>query len=95
MIAACHLEAAAHIRILAGLYILHPRAVDADRHLVLGFARHAAGVAANALALIDQEAVIGHGRLKGAETPDDYTGLGGATAFMMALAKSWGDTPGD
>jgi hypothetical protein len=42
--------------------VLNPRAIDADRHFVFAFARHGAGMAADALAVVDQEAKRGHRR---------------------------------
>ena len=40
------------------LDVLDPSPVHAHRHLVFGFARHRAGVASDALAVIDYEAVF-------------------------------------
>jgi hypothetical protein len=58
MIAARDLKYAAGVGENAFLHVLDPGAVHADRHLVLGFARHRAGVASDALAVIDYEAVF-------------------------------------
>jgi len=85
VITTCHLEAATHIWVRARLDILDPRAIHAERHLVLGLARGRAGVTSDALALVDEKAVICHG----------YAACGGVTAFMMAVVKSVGVTPGD
>jgi hypothetical protein len=40
------------------LYVFHPRAVYADRHFVLGLARYRACMAADTLAVVDDEAVV-------------------------------------
>ena len=45
------------------LDILDPGAIDADRHLVFAFAGNRAGVAANALAIVNQKAKGRHGEL--------------------------------
>ena len=58
MIAARDLKYAARVREDALLDVLDPGPVHAHRHLVLGFARHRAGVASDALAVIDYEAVF-------------------------------------
>ena len=44
----------------AGLDVLDPGAVDADRYVVFALARHGAGVAADAVARIEHEAEPGH-----------------------------------
>ena len=58
MIAARHLKAAAHIGIRARLDILDPRAIHAQRHLILGLARGCTCVTSDALALVDEKSVI-------------------------------------
>ena len=58
MVAARDLKYAARVGVDAFLDILHPGTVHAHRHLVLGFARHRAGVTPDALAVIDYEAVF-------------------------------------
>ena len=58
MVAACDLKYPARVGESAFLDILNPGPVHAHRHLVLGFARHRAGVASDALAVIDYEAVF-------------------------------------
>ena len=58
MITAGYLEMTAHIGESAGLDILHPGAVDSQRHFVFTFAGGGAGVAANAFTIVDDEAVI-------------------------------------
>jgi len=58
MIAARHLKASAHIGIRARFDILDPRAIHAKRHLILGFARGAARVTSDALALVNQKSII-------------------------------------
>jgi hypothetical protein len=40
----------------------------------------------DALGLVDQKSIIGH---------ESYAGSGGVTAFMIAVVKSVGVTPGD
>jgi hypothetical protein len=58
MIAACDLKYPARVGEDAFLDVLDPGPVHAHRHLVLGLACHRAGVASNALAVIDYEAVF-------------------------------------
>jgi hypothetical protein len=58
MVAAGDLKYAARIGEHALLHVLYPSPVHAHRHLVLGFARHRAGVTTDALAVIDYEAVF-------------------------------------
>ena len=62
VVAARHLEMAADVGIDAGLHVLDPGAVDAQRHLVLRLARGRAGMAADAFAVVDDEAVVHGGR---------------------------------
>ena len=57
VVAAHHAEVAPGVREHALLDVLHPRAVHPQRDLVLLLAGHRAGVTADALALIDDEAV--------------------------------------
>src|SRR5262249_53572084 len=57
VIAAQHREIAPRVRERAALDVLHPRAKRAEGHPILFLARHRAGVAADALALVDHEAV--------------------------------------
>jgi hypothetical protein len=47
----------------AGLYILHPRAVNPKWNFILRLAGSTACVATDALPLIDEEAVVCHGQL--------------------------------
>jgi len=58
MVAARDLKYAARVWESAFLDIFDPGPVHANRHLVLGFARHCAGVTSDALAVIDYEAVF-------------------------------------
>jgi len=58
MIAARHLKHAARIRKDSLLNILDPGPIDAHRHLVLCLASDGAGVASDALAVIDYETVF-------------------------------------
>ena len=58
MVAARDLKYAARVREHAFLDVLDPGPVHTQRHLVLGFARHRAGVTTDALAVIDYEAVF-------------------------------------
>ena len=58
MIASRYLKNAAGVGKNTFLHVLHPGPVHAYRHLVLGFARHGAGVTSDALAVIDYEAVF-------------------------------------
>ncbi len=65
VVAARDEEVASRVGELALLDVLHPRSVDADGHVVLGFAGDRAGVAADALALVDDEAILHVGILPG------------------------------
>jgi hypothetical protein len=58
MVTARDLKNAARIGKEALLDVLHPGAIHAYGDVVLGFARHGAGVAADAFAVIDYEAVF-------------------------------------
>ena len=58
MIAARDLKNATCIRIRALLDILHPRAIDAQRNMIFGFARDGAGMAANTFAVINDKPVF-------------------------------------
>ena len=58
MIAARDLKYAARVGENAFLDILDPGPVHAHRYLVLGLACHRAGVASDALAVVDYEAVF-------------------------------------
>ena len=53
-------EQAASVRIDTFLDVLDPGAVHTQRHVVLGLTRHGAGMTADALAVINDEAVV-HG----------------------------------
>ena len=67
MVAARDLKYAARVREDAFLDILDPGPIDAHRHLVLCLASDGAGVASDALAVIDYEAVF-HRRKSRPET---------------------------
>ena len=58
MVATRDLKYAAGVGEHAFFHVLDPSPVHAYRHLVLGFARHGAGVTSDALAVIDYEAVF-------------------------------------
>jgi hypothetical protein len=58
MVTARDLKYASGVGENAFLNVLDPCPVDAHRNLVLGFARHGAGVASDAFAVIDYEAVF-------------------------------------
>lgn len=60
MVAACYLEVSSDIRKDAGLDRLHPSSVDAERNLILTFARCGAGVAPDAGLIVYDEAEV-HG----------------------------------
>jgi hypothetical protein len=60
VIAAHHREQAAIVGKSALLDVFDPRAVNADGNLMLAFASDGAGMATNALAVIDHEAVGRH-----------------------------------
>src|SRR6185369_5816842 len=57
VIAAHHRKITPRVGILALLYVLHPRAEGADGDLMLGFAGDGAGMAADALAVVNQKAI--------------------------------------
>ena len=58
VIAARNLKAAAHIRVRTRLNIFDPSAVHAKRYLVLRLARSRTGMTSDALALVNEKAVI-------------------------------------
>lgn len=58
MITARDLENSPRIRKFPLFDVLHPSTVHSQWNLILGFARDCAGVAADALAIIDNEAVF-------------------------------------
>jgi hypothetical protein len=60
MIATIDEKIATRVRELAFFDVLHPRSVHANGNIVFGFARHGAGMAANALALVDDKGVFRH-----------------------------------
>jgi hypothetical protein len=55
MIAAHDRKQAARVGKFALFDVLHPGAIDPDRHVVLGFAGDGTGMAADAFAIIDDE----------------------------------------
>ena len=57
MIAARDLKYAAGVGENAFFYVLDPGPVHAHRHLILGLARHRAGVTSDAGALVDRESI--------------------------------------
>jgi hypothetical protein len=58
MIAAGDLKDAAGAGVFAFFHILDPSAIDGERNMVLGFARHGTCVATDALAVVNDEAVF-------------------------------------
>ena len=60
MIAAVDEKIAPRIGKLTFLDVLDPRSIHADGYVMFGLARHRAGVAADALALVDHEGVFRH-----------------------------------
>lgn len=58
MVAAGYLKMPARIGIGACFYVLHPGAIDAQGNFILALAGGGTGVATNALAVINDEAVI-------------------------------------
>ncbi len=58
MIATSDLKNATGIGIRALFYIFHPSAIHAEGDVVFGFARDSAGMAADAVAVIDNESVF-------------------------------------
>ena len=63
MVAAHHAEQPSRIRKTAFLDVLDPRAIDADRHLVLSLAGDGAGVTADAFAVVDDKSEIHSGKI--------------------------------
>ena len=57
MVAARNLKDAPRVGKLALLHVLHPGAIDGQRHMIFGLARYGTGVAADALAVINDESV--------------------------------------
>ena len=60
MIAAIDEKITARVGELAFFDVFHPGAIHADRDIVFGFARYGAGMAADALALVDDKGVFRH-----------------------------------
>jgi len=60
VIAAIDKKIAARVGELTFFDVLDPCAIDADGHVVLGFACHGACMAANTLALVDYEGIFRH-----------------------------------
>jgi hypothetical protein len=60
MVAAHHREQPPVVRKRSFLDVLHPRPIDADRHLVLALARNSARMTSNALPVIDDESKRRH-----------------------------------
>lgn len=58
MIAAKHREGAAGIGKAALLDILHPGAIHAERHLILGFTRYGACMTSDTLSCIDDKTIV-------------------------------------
>ena len=58
MVASHHREEPLRVRPATLLDVLDPGAIHSERHIMLGLARHGAGVAANALVLVDDESVL-------------------------------------
>jgi hypothetical protein len=63
VVAACHLKMAASIGKRAFFDVFNPGAIDPQRNLIFGFAGRAAGVTANAGAIIYNKAIIHAGLL--------------------------------
>jgi len=76
MIAAGDLKNAASVRERSFLDVLYPSAIDAERNMIFGFAGNGAGVAADALAVIDDESVShGEDRLRSASKQQSGLGI--------------------
>jgi hypothetical protein len=60
VVAAIDEKIAARVGELAFFDVFHPGAIHADRDIVFGFARDSAGMAADALALVDHKGVFRH-----------------------------------
>src|SRR5207253_10449647 len=73
MIAPCDLKYAACVGENTFLDVLDPRPIHAHWHLVLGFTRHRTGVASDALAVVDYEAVF-HRREVSTRDSQSYLG---------------------
>jgi len=68
MIAALHGKNSAGTGEFSLFNVLHPGTIYADRQLVLLFARNGASVTSNALAIVDNEAVL-HKKISPRKTP--------------------------
>ena len=60
MVAAHHREQPPRVGEFTFFDVLYPGAIDANRHLMLALARHGAGMAADAFAIVDQKAKARH-----------------------------------
>ena len=78
VVAAHHCEVPLRLRELAGLDVVDPRPVDAERHVVLALAGHRACVATDARAAVQQEPQARHGQ-------QDRTRPGAFCPFTTAI----------
>ena len=85
MITARDLKYTARVWENAFLDIFHPGPVHTHRDLVLGFARHGAGVASDALAVIDYKAVF-HSWEVSTRNSQSYLGLGETGVMVLGPA---------
>ena len=60
MIAPVNKKIAPRIGKLTLLNVLNPRAVDPNRHIMLGLTRHSTCMTANTLALVDDKGIFRH-----------------------------------
>src|SRR5579863_583550 len=84
MIAAAYEKIAARIGKLTFLNVLNPCSINTDRRVMLRLARHGAGMAADTLALVDNEGVFRHELfLLSSSTPDAHKGRPYMSAFPL------------
>ncbi|GAC1697968.1 MAG: hypothetical protein PVS3B3_23770 [Ktedonobacteraceae bacterium] len=73
VVAAIYQKIATRIGKLTTLNILDPCPIHAQRHIMFGFARDCAGMAADALALVNDEGIFGHTACFLSSLQDAYT----------------------
>ena len=68
MIATHNVELAGYVGERPGLDVLHPRSIDAERHVVLTLASNGARMASNAVIAVEQESETRHRSIVPADT---------------------------
>ena len=68
LVASHHIELAGDIGERTGLDVLHPRSIDAERHVVLTLASNGARMASNAVIAVEQESETRHRSIVPADT---------------------------